>query len=82
MYTTSKASNHKPCSSVPGLVIIRSHIAASMIGQAVHLLVGSGQVTHGVVSGVQVEDGSPKILVEGSRYDLEQVLTVTPATLN
>jgi hypothetical protein len=62
--------------------MIRSHIAASMIGQAVDLLVGAGQIAHGVVSGVQVEGGSPKLLVEGSRYDLDQVLTVTPATLN
>ena len=82
MHHTSKATfieRHRPATR---LDLIRSHIAASMIGRTVDLLVSRGKTAHGVVSAVQLEGGAPKLIVAGSRYNLNQVLTVTPTTLN
>ena len=64
------------------LNLIRSHIAASMVGRAVDLMVTSGKTAHGIVTDVLIESGAPKIVVGGSRYDMRQVLTVAPALLN
>jgi hypothetical protein len=61
---------------------IRSHIAESMIGSTVDLLAGSKNILHGVVTGVFTEAGKPKIVVAGHRYDLNQIITVLPASLN
>lgn len=61
---------------------IRSHIAESMIGSTVDLLAGSKTILHGVVTGVFTEAGKPKIVVAGHRYDLNQIITVLPASLN
>jgi len=57
---------------------VRQHLAEAMIGKTVDLLSGRA-VAHGVVSGVLLLAGSPKLLVNGRMYDLNQVLTATPA---
>jgi len=49
-----------------------------MIGKAVDLLTGSRKVLHGIVTGVTTEAGKPKIVVNGHRYDMNQILTVLP----
>jgi hypothetical protein len=64
-----------------GLNQIRGNIAQSMIGRAVDLLVGAHRTKHGIVSGVDLGGGAPKIVVAGSRYELGQILTVTPAAV-
>ncbi len=64
------------------LGVIRSHIAEAMVGRAVDLLVDAQHITHGVVAGVLNEAGKPKLLVDGHRYDLNQILTVMPASFN
>jgi hypothetical protein len=57
---------------------VRQHLAEAMIGKTVDLLSGR-YVAHGVVSGVMLLAGNPKLLVNGRTYDLNQVLTVSPA---
>jgi hypothetical protein len=66
----------------PNLRKIRGKIARAMIGQTVDLLADASTITHGVVSEVLVEAGTPKVVVDGARYNLSQVLTVTPPRLN
>jgi hypothetical protein len=82
MYPNSKPSRRPYCQPPPRLALIRNHIAAALIGQVVDLMAGTGKIAHGVVSGVQLEGGAPKLLVGGSRYDLDQVLTAIPASFN
>ena len=62
--------------------VVRKHIARSLIGQAVELLVGSHTIVHGVVTNVMTEAGTPKLVVGGARYDLSQILTTMPASLD
>jgi hypothetical protein len=57
---------------------VRQHLAQAMIGKTVDLLNGRA-VAHGVVSGVMLLAGNPKLLVNGRAYDLNQVLTASPA---
>jgi len=57
---------------------VRQHLAQAMIGKTVDLLSGRA-VAHGVVSGVMLLAGNPKLLVNGRAYDLNQVLTASPA---
>ena len=57
---------------------IKSKIANSLIGSAVGVQTGSKSILHGKVVGVQMESGEPKLLVAGTGYDLDQVLTVMP----
>jgi hypothetical protein len=64
------------------LGLIRAHIAEHMIGCAVDLLVDATHIAHGVVTGVLTEAGKPKLVVDGHRYDLNQILTVAPAAFN
>lgn len=56
--------------------------ANSLIGSTVMLQVGPQSTTSGVVSGVELgsasSDGTPQIVVNGTAYDLSQVLAVTP----
>jgi hypothetical protein len=49
-----------------------------MIGRQVALLVGQGRTAEGVVAAVDLDDGRPRIVVAGMKYDLGQVLTVIP----
>ncbi len=54
--------------------------ANSMIGQQVNLLTdSSGDTTQGVVSGVDLSSGAPRIIVNGQSYGLTQIISVTPA---
>jgi len=62
--------------------VVRKHIARSLIGQAVDLLVGTSTIVHGVVTNVTTEAGTPKLVVGGARYDLSQILTTMPASLD
>jgi flagellar basal-body rod modification protein FlgD len=57
--------------------------ANSLIGSTVTLQLDSiGDITGGIVSGVELgsasSDGTPQIVVNGTAYDLSQVLSVTP----
>lgn len=61
--------------------VVRKHIARSLIGQTVDLLVDAHTIVHGVVTGVMTEAGAPKLVVGGTGYDLNQILTAMPATL-
>jgi hypothetical protein len=61
---------------------VRKHIAKALVGQSVDLLTTEHTIVHGVVSGVLTEAGIPKLLVDGARYDLSQILTAMPATLD
>lgn len=58
------------------------NLAAAMIGRTVGLWQGGTTITHGVVSAVLTVAGRPKLVVDGVRYDLSQILTVTPTTNN
>jgi len=60
---------------------IRQQIACSMIGRTVSLIINASVVKKGVVAGVLVDSGSTKVIVNGSHYDLSQVLTSSPAGL-
>jgi hypothetical protein len=82
MQHMTKKTNGVKARVTPTLALIRSHIATSMIGQAVDLMVEAGKTAHGVVTGIQLENGETEIVVAGSNYKLDQVLTVTPAILN
>jgi hypothetical protein len=64
------------------LVAIRHQIASTLIGRTVDLLADTKTVAHGIVTGVLNEGGVDKLVVGGSRYDLNQILTVTPACFN
>ncbi len=64
------------------LMVIRHQIASTLIGQTVDLLAGAEKIAHGVVTGVLNDAGVEKLIVGGAEYDLNQVLTVTPSTLN
>jgi len=55
--------------------------ANSMIGQQVNLQTDSkGDTAQGVVSGVDLSSGTAQIVVNGQSYNLNQVLSITPAT--
>ena len=57
---------------------VRQHLAEAMIGKTVDLVNGRA-IAHGIVSGVMLLAGNPKLLVNGRTYDLNQVLTASPA---
>jgi hypothetical protein len=59
------------------LGVIRKNLAKAMIGSTVDLLADSRTVAHGIVTGVSMMAGTPKIIVNGHSYDLNQVLTAT-----
>jgi flagellar basal-body rod modification protein FlgD len=49
-----------------------------MLGQTVSLQVDKNTTTSGVVSSVNVVDGTPKLVVNGTNYDLSQVISIAP----
>lgn len=53
--------------------------ANSYIGRQVTLNAGDDQTVTGVVSGVEVTDGTPRLIVNDLTYDLSAVLLVEPA---
>ncbi|HLP77759.1 MAG TPA: hypothetical protein VK327_12675 [Candidatus Paceibacterota bacterium] len=61
---------------------VRSQMAAHLIGNAVDLMTRSKTILHGTVTGVLTEAGKPKVVVNGRRYDMNQIVTVLPATFN
>jgi hypothetical protein len=48
----------------------------------VDLLVDAHTIVHGVVTAVLTEAGAPKLVVGGTGYDLSQILTAIPASLD
>ncbi len=67
--------------SDPKLTEIRNNMARAMIGRIVLLSAGACRTAHGLVTAVIADSGIPKLVVGGAKYDLNQVLTVTPAAL-
>lgn len=53
--------------------------ANTYIGRQVTLDAGDDQTVTGVVSGVEVTDGTPRLIVNDLTYDLSAVLLVEPA---
>jgi flagellar basal-body rod modification protein FlgD len=53
-----------------------------LLGQTVELQVDKNTTTTGIVSAVQMDAGTPKLVVDGQAYDLSQLLTITPTPLN
>ena len=54
--------------------------ASNLLGKQVNLQADSSTVTQGVVTGVDMQSGTPQIVVNGQDYDLSQVLSVTTAS--
>jgi flagellar basal-body rod modification protein FlgD len=52
--------------------------ANALIGQTVELRIDDTHTGSGIVSAVQINDGTPKIVVDGTAYDLSQVLSIAP----
>ncbi|HTH47188.1 MAG TPA: flagellar hook capping FlgD N-terminal domain-containing protein [Candidatus Limnocylindria bacterium] len=52
--------------------------AYSLIGQSVSLQVDKDTTAQGTVDAVTITAGKPQIVVNGTGYDLSQVLSVTP----
>ena len=70
-------SNVSPVNPTP-FGDVRQHLAEAMVGKTVDLRQGRS-IAHGIVSGVLSLAGHPKLLVNGRMYDLNQVLTASPA---
>lgn len=62
--------------------VVRRHLARALVGHTVDLLVDTHTIVHGVVTGVMTEAGTPKLVVGGTSYDLNQILTAMPAVLD
>ena len=60
---------------------IRRNIAKAMVGNTVDLLADSDTIAHGIVSGVFMMSGTPKIIVNGRTYDVSQVVTSTAGSI-
>lgn len=56
--------------------------ADSLVGNTVTIQINSQLSTSGVVSGVILENGAPKIVVDGASYDLNQVTSVSPTVIS
>ncbi len=61
---------------------VRQRMAEALVGQAVSLAVGPKKIAHGIVTSVLAEAGVPQIVVDGMRYNFNQVLTRVPAALS
>ena len=64
------------------LAPIRRKLARAMVGCTVDLLADGQTIAHGIVAGVSVISGTPKILVNGQLYDMKQVLTSTASSIH
>ncbi len=53
--------------------------ANALLGRTVALQTGQDTSTTGTVSAVEVDAGTPKLVVNGQPYDLSQLLTIMPA---
>jgi len=56
--------------------------ANSLLGRTVEIQDGSGARVTGQVSAVQMVEGTPKLVVNGRRFDLGQLFSITPAAIN
>jgi len=56
--------------------------ANALLGRTVEIQDGSGARVTGQVSAVQMEEGTPKLVVNGRRFDLGQLSSITPAAIN
>lgn len=63
------------------LGVIRKKLAKAMVGSTVDLLSEGHTIAHGIVTGVFVTSGTPKIIVNGQTYDISQVVTSTAASI-
>ena len=54
--------------------------ANGMLGRNVVVQVDGGLVAQGPVTAVQMEAGTPKIVINGTAHELSQVLSITPAS--
>jgi len=54
--------------------------ADSLVGNTVMLQVDPQTTASGVVTGVIMQGGTPQIMVNGTNYDLSQVVAVAPTT--
>jgi flagellar basal-body rod modification protein FlgD len=54
--------------------------ATSMLGQTVTVQTGKGTEISGVVTGVELDSGSPQIIVNGNAYDPSNVVSIVPTT--
>lgn len=61
---------------------IRKNIARAMIGKSVSLMADARTIARGMVAGVMVVRGTPKVVVDGHSYDLDQILSVCPLRFN
>ena len=77
MLRTLKSAHASKLSSQDELGGIREHLAAAMVGSTVDLLADSHTIAHGIVTGVFMMAGTPKIIVNGRTYDMSQVVTAT-----
>ncbi len=82
MVYRASSSNRRSLNSRSRNQTIPTHLALALVGQTVSLIGRSNTVYHGVVAGVVNETGRPKLVVGHAEYDLSQVLSVTPPTLN
>src|SRR5438477_8684212 len=55
--------------------------ANTLIGQTVQLETTSDLPITGVVSAVQVDGGTPSLIVDGQKYDLSQVRLIAPTLI-
>jgi len=56
--------------------------ANSLLGRTVEIQDESKARITGQVTAVQMEEGTPKLVVNGKQYDLSQLVSITPTTLN
>ncbi len=82
MMTPSKSNRRTERQPKDRLGEIRKNIAGAMIGKTVNLMADAETIVRGMVAGVMLETGSPKIVVNGQGYDLNRILSVCPAYLN
>jgi hypothetical protein len=83
MLHRTKSTRARPASNSRfGEQIINNHLALALVGQTVSLLDHAHKIAHGVVAGVVTETGRSKLIVDRVEYDLNQVLSVTPAAFN
>ncbi len=64
------------------LASVRQRMAKALIGQAVSLMKDSKTIRHGIVTDVLAEAEVPQIIVDGARYNFNQILTNIPAALS
>ena len=61
---------------------VRQRMARALVGQAVSLVVDAKTIAHGIVTDVLAETDIPKVVVDGMRYNFNQILTNVPAALS